>query len=80
MNENKLTWIPLTKENEPDNEVLLANFKEGNFGYKCFVLGYVSYEEELGIFVGGNEHEELHNCTHFIDPNTIELEQENECN
>lgn len=66
-----MKWIKLTKENEPQVEVLCANFESGTYGYKEKIMGYVSFIGDVGHASG--ESEDLENVTHFIDLNPFDL-------
>lgn len=67
-----MEWIKLTKENEPEGEVLCANFQSKTYGYKEKIVGYLSINEE-GYAEAENEHEVLENVTHFIDLKLFDL-------
>jgi hypothetical protein len=59
-------WTPIDRDNLPDHEVLAANFKEGSYGYKEKLIGYLE-EYGDGIIGASSQDEVLENITHFID-------------
>lgn len=61
-----MEWIEINTENLPEKEVLAANFKKGEYGYKEKLLGYL-HAESHGAITCENECEVLNNCTHYID-------------
>lgn len=66
-----MKWIKINKNELPENEVLAANFKEGTYGYKEKIIGYLS--DENGDISCESDNEFLENCTHFIDINKYDI-------
>lgn len=64
-------WISV-KDGVPDGEVLAANFAPGTYGYKEYIIGYVSKVKctEPGWYKGKcyaeNDHEIIDNVTHWM--------------
>ncbi len=60
-------WISV-EERLPDVEVLAANFAPGTYGYKEYIIGYVSGEKctEPGKCHAENDYEILYNVTHWM--------------
>ncbi len=65
-----MKWIKLGSE-LPSVEVLAANFREGTFGYKEKMMGYVDIDD--GVVTCDSGHEILENCTHYIDLNEFDI-------
>lgn len=64
-------WISV-EERLPDGEVLAANFAPGTYGYKEYLIGYVSVVKctepdwEKGKCYATNDFEILNNVTHWM--------------
>ena len=60
-------WISVEKR-LPEGEVLAANFAPGTYGYKKYIIGYVSPPRvtEPGGCYAENDHEMLHDVTHWM--------------
>lgn len=64
-------WISV-KDRLPDGEVLAANFAPGTYGYKEYIIGYVSQVKctepdwYKGKCYAENDHEILDNVTHWM--------------
>ena len=59
-----MEWISV-KERLPEKEVLAANFKPRSYGYKEYLIGYLS-EYTNGTITAENNHEILENVTHWM--------------
>lgn len=57
-------WID-AKEQLPDNEVLAACFLPGAYGYKEYIIGYLSSDGQGGC-MAENDHEILNDVTHWM--------------
>lgn len=53
----------------PNVEVLAANFAPGTYGYKEYIIGYVSEEKctEPGKCYATNDYEILYDVTHWME-------------
>ena len=60
-------WISV-EDRLPDREVLAANFAPKTYGYKEYIIGYVSREKctEPGKCYASNDYEILYNVTHWM--------------
>ena len=60
-------WISVD-ERMPEREVLAANFAPRTYGYKEYIIGYVSEEKctEHGKCCASNDYEILYNVTHWM--------------
>ena len=60
-------WISVD-ERMPEREVLAANFAPKTYGYKEYIIGYVSREKctEPGKCYASNDYEILYNVTHWM--------------
>ena len=58
-------WISV-KDRLPEGEALAANFLPGTYGYKEYIIGYVSRDCEEDEYIAENEHELLENVTHWM--------------
>lgn len=60
-------WISVD-ERMPEREVLAANFAPRTYGYKEYIIGYVSEEKctEPGKCFATNDYEILYNVTHWM--------------
>lgn len=64
-------WISV-KDKVPDEEVLAANFEPGTYGYKEYIIGYVSEVKctepdwHNGKCYAENDNEILDNVTHWM--------------
>ncbi len=67
----KLEWISV-EDRLPDGEVLAANFRPGTYGYKEYIIGYISPVKcfdpdwKKGKHVATNDFEILENVTHWL--------------
>ena len=66
-----MKWIKLEIGKLPEEEILVANFEEGSYGYKEKNLGFV-YDDNGIICCDGAEL--LENCTHYIDIHKHDIE------
>lgn len=66
-----MKWIEIDKYNLPEGEVLIINLKERTYGYKEYILGYLSIDDDK--VHAESECEILNNPTHYIDPKKIEI-------
>lgn len=67
-----MKWTPIDTNNLPDKEILAANFKQGSYGYKEKLLGYIGVGDD-GVICCENDNEVLENCTHYIDLSKFDL-------
>ena len=58
-------WISV-EDRLPDVEVLAANFAPKTYGYKEYIIGYVSRGTEPGKCYAENDFEILYNVTHWM--------------
>ena len=60
-------WISV-EERMPEREVLAANFAPKTYGYKEYIIGYVSREKctEPGKCYAENDYEILYDVTHWM--------------
>ena len=60
-------WISV-EDRLPEREVLAANFAPGTYGYKEYIIGYVSVEQctEQGKYCASNDYEILYNVTNWM--------------
>lgn len=60
-------WISV-EDRLPNVEVLAANFAPKTYGYKEYIIGYVSVEKctEHGKYCASNDYEILYNVTHWM--------------
>ena len=58
-------WISVD-ERLPEREVLAANFAPKTYGYKEYIIGYVSRGTEPGKCYAENDYEILYNVTHWM--------------
>ena len=60
-------WISV-EDRMPEREVLAANFAPRTYGYKEYIIGYVSREKctEPGKCYASNDYEILYNVTHWM--------------
>ena len=60
-----MNWIKIDPQKLPSGEVLAANFKEGTYGFKEKLVGYLDLEDTAVICSA--EDVELADCTHYVD-------------
>lgn len=58
-------WISV-EDRLPEREVIAANFAPKTYGYKEYIIGYVSRETESGKCYATNDFEILYNVTHWM--------------
>lgn len=58
-------WISVD-ERMPEREVLAANFAPRTYGYKEYIIGYVSRGTEPGKCYAENDYEILYDVTHWM--------------
>ena len=61
----QLKWISV-EDRLPDVEVLAANFAPKTYGYKEYIIGYVSPDWRKGEYYAENDYEILYNVTHWM--------------
>ena len=66
-----MEWIKIDPENLPKKEVLAANFKQGTYGYKEKLVGFIDITEDE-VFCD-SDRETLDNVTHYIVIDDIKL-------
>jgi hypothetical protein len=57
-------------------EVLIANFREGSYGYKDKIIGRIGYIAS-GRYSAENEYEQLQYATHYVDIYQYDIPSEN---
>ena len=67
LEEAQQKWISV-EDRLPEREVLAANFAPKTYGYKEYIIGYVSREKctESGKCYAENAYEILYNVTHWM--------------
>lgn len=65
-------WIKLHGHNEPDKEVLAANFAPDTYGYKEKLIGYIYWDKVGEFYACETDGVILENCTHFIDLDSLQ--------
>ncbi len=58
-------WISV-EDRLPKVEVLAANFAPKTYGYKEYIIGYVSPDWRKGEYYAENDYEILYNVTHWM--------------
>ena len=66
-----MKWIEIDKYNLPEGEVLIINLKERTYGYKEYILGYLSIDDDK--VHAESECEILNKALNFISSSFIQL-------
>ncbi len=69
-----MCWMKLDEDCIPEVQVLAANFKEGTYGYKEKLVGYLYYSDDEECVVCSCDDVELLNVTHYINIDKYDIE------